>query len=268
MDHQAVCGSHAWARGEDTIRVVVLTGSVARGEGAFDELSDLDVELYVDDPSALLDHDIWYEQFGEVLVVEALDDPGWHPTRLVYYADGKIDFMVASTRVLADGMSYDRPFQLLLDKDNVCGAFRLRPPRRSPPTKNEFFQCVHWFHAAAIMWAKYLARDDPWSAKLRDWDSKKLLLQMVEWDQRATKGWDSDAWSLGARLHEWADPELVSSIDGCWSGFSRQDSAQALLTSLSLFEILSTRTAIALEIEPFDSRRIRKRIERLLMRTP
>jgi aminoglycoside 6-adenylyltransferase len=87
----------AWARREDTVRVVVLTGSVARGEGAFDEWSDLDIELYVSNPSALLDHDTWYEQFGEVLVVEALENPGWHPTPLVYYADGKIDFIIAPT---------------------------------------------------------------------------------------------------------------------------------------------------------------------------
>lgn len=61
----------AWARGGYNIRVVGLTGSVARGETAFDDLSDLDLELYVRYPSALLDHDDWYRQFGEVLVVLA-----------------------------------------------------------------------------------------------------------------------------------------------------------------------------------------------------
>src|SRR5438067_2777157 len=95
----------AWARHHDNIRALVLTGSAARGDEAVDELSDLDIELYVTDPSVLLEHDAWYHQFGEVLVVEALENPGWHPTRLVYYADGKIDFMVAPTDVLADGVS-------------------------------------------------------------------------------------------------------------------------------------------------------------------
>lgn len=268
VDHRAVLQQViAWARREDTIRVVVLTGSVARGNNAFDELSDLDLELYVNEPSELLDHDAWYEQFGQVLVVEALENPGWHPTRLVYYADGKIDFMVAPTGVLAHGVSYDRAFQLLLDKDNVHSAFRRRSPQAYPmPTRTEFFQCVHWFYAAAIMWAKYLARDDLWAAKLRDWDSKKLLLKMLEWDQKAKKGWDFDTWYVGTHLREWVDPELVDRMDACWSGFSRQDSAQALLSSLSLFDALSTRTAIALGIEPFDGSRVRQRVERLLAR--
>jgi aminoglycoside 6-adenylyltransferase len=257
----------AWARGDHNIRVVVLTGSVARGVGAFDELSDLDLELYVSDPSALLDSSVWYEQFGEVLVVEALENPGWHPTRLVYYADGKIDFMIASAGVLAHGVSYDRGFQLLLDKDNVCSALQRRSPEAYPiPTRIEFLQCVHWFYAAAIMWAKYVARNDPWAAKLRDWDSKKLLLTMLEWDQKAKKGWNFDTWCLGTHLREWVDPELLDGIDACWSGFSRQDSTQALLKSLSLFDALSTRTAIALGIEPFDGTRVRQRVERLLAR--
>jgi aminoglycoside 6-adenylyltransferase len=257
----------AWARGEDNVRAVVLTGSVARGEDAFDELSDLDLELYVTDPAGLLDHDGWYEPFGEVLVVEALQNPGWHPTRLVYYAEGKIDFMVAPIDVLVRGVTYDRPFQLLLDKDNLHAAIRRRPPQHfARPTPSEFFHCVHCFYAAAIMWAKYLARNDPWSAKVRDWDTKKLLLQMLEWDHKARKGWDFDTCHNGTHLREWADPQLLDSIDACWSAISRQDSARALLKSLSLFDALSARTAIALGIRPFDGTRIRQQVAHLLAR--
>jgi predicted nucleotidyltransferase len=48
VDHRTVLQRViAWARHDDIVRVVVLTGSVARGDGAFDELSDLDLELYV-----------------------------------------------------------------------------------------------------------------------------------------------------------------------------------------------------------------------------
>jgi predicted nucleotidyltransferase len=128
VDHRRVLQQVvAWARGEDNIRVVVLTGSVARGEGGFDELSDLDLELYVSDPSQLLDQDTWYQQFGDVLVLEALENPGWHPTRPVYYADGKIDFMIAPTGVLARGIlkarnriATFRYFRLPITSDCVC----------------------------------------------------------------------------------------------------------------------------------------------------
>jgi aminoglycoside 6-adenylyltransferase len=242
-----------------------LTGSVARGDGAFDQLSDLDVELYVNEPAVLLGQSTWYEQFGDVLVVEALDNPGWHPTRLVYYADGKIDFMIAPAQVLAVGVAYDRQFRVLLDKDHIPNAFRQRAPREDDrPTPNQFLDCVHRFYAAALMWAKYLVRNDPWATRVRDWDSKNQLLQMAEWNEKARKGWDLDTWTQGQRPREWADPALVSQLDACWSGVSRDDSARALLNSISIFGRLSSQVAIALGIPPFDNNAVRTEIDRLL----
>src|SRR6266542_2154498 len=144
----------AWALADDNIRVVVLTGSAAVGPELVHALSDLDVELYVTRPAALLDDDTWYAQFGEVLVVEALPNPGWHPTRLVYYVDGKIDFMLAPSSALAT-TRYERPFQVLLDKDGIAAHLPAASrPAGSPPTENEFLECIHWFYAAAIMCAK------------------------------------------------------------------------------------------------------------------
>jgi aminoglycoside 6-adenylyltransferase len=266
MDHRAVLEQMVeWARSDPNVRATVLTGSVARTPEAIEKEADLDVELYVTHPALLLQDDTWYHQFGEVLVVEALENPGWHPTRLVYYADGKIDFMIGPTTVLRGSVEYDRPFRVLLDKDGASGAFqRAAQARGQPPTSAEFLQCVHWFYAAAIMWAKYLARDDPWAAKQRDWDSKELLLTMLEWDHKARKGWDYDAWYLGTHLREWVDVGLLGPIDGCWSGFARQDSLRALRASLALFDVLSARTAAALGIAPFDATRVRRRIDQLL----
>jgi len=266
MDHQAVL-EHLldWAQSDDNIRSSVLTGSLARDPGAADAESDLDVELYVTDPSLLLQDDSWYHQFGEVLVVEALENPGWHPTRLVYYAEGKIDFMIAPAAILRGSVRYDRPFRVLIDKDGASSAFqRTTRARGHEPSAAEFFQCVHWFYAATIMWAKYLARDDLWAAKQRDWDSKTLLLTMVEWDHKARKGWDYDTWYLGTHLREWVDADLLDPIAACWSGFTRQESLRALRASLSLFEMLSTRTATALSIAPFDATRVCRRLDRLL----
>jgi aminoglycoside 6-adenylyltransferase len=266
MNHQAVLDLIlTWARDNDTIRALVLTGSLARDNGSADEHSDLDIELYVTDPSALLEHDAWYHGFGKVLVVEALENPDWNPTRLVYYHDGKIDFMIAPAGILAEGVVYDRPFRLLIDKDTAAAAFQPVPrDSQLPPTAAQFLETVNFFYAAAIMWAKYLARDDPWAAKVRDWESKTHLLQMLEWDHKARKGWDYDTWYLGIRLREWMDPDLMPSVERCWSDLSIADSSRALRVSLALFDTLGTRTATTLGFVPFDSTRVRERVENLL----
>ena len=86
MDHLEALGQVVeWATRNENIRVVVLTGSGARGVAEMDDLSDLDIELYVDRPAELLDNDSWYEGFGDLLVVEKLPNPEWFPTRLAYF---------------------------------------------------------------------------------------------------------------------------------------------------------------------------------------
>ncbi len=253
----------AWAEEEDTIRTVVLTGSAARG--TTDRYSDLDIQLYSTEPDRLLDRDDWYRQFGHVLVVEALENEGWNPTRLIYYAGGKIDFTILSTSLLDSGMELDRPFQVLIDKDHRSGSFRAVPlPGAEPPTEAAFLECVNWFYAALTMWAKQVARDDPWAGKIRDQNSKELLLRMLEWDHRVRKGWDYDTWHLGVRQREWVDPELLPAIAATWSGAGRAESARAIRASLDLFDMLSGRTAEALGYVRFDCAGVRDEVERLL----
>lgn len=94
---------------DENIRVVLVTGSTARGETH--PLSDLDVELYGRDPQPLLPDDSWHWRFGRVVAVEALPNPGWHPTRLLYLTGAKkIDFVIAPVTALHDAR-YDRPSQ-------------------------------------------------------------------------------------------------------------------------------------------------------------
>lgn len=252
-----------WAASDDNIRAVVLTGSAARGTA--DQYSDLDIELYVAGPSLLLDHDSWYRRFGTVLVVEALENEGWNATRLIYYAGGKIDFTILSVSLLQGGVEFDRPFGVLLDKDDASAAFRAVPrPLAQPPTEGEFLECINWLYAAVIMWAKQVVRDDPWAAKMRDRDSKDLLLRMLEWDHRARKGWSYDTWHLGAHLRDWVDLDLLLAIAATWCGTDPVESARAIRSSLALFDRLSSRVAHALGYARFDSAGVRDEVERLL----
>lgn len=226
----------AWATDDPNVRLVVVTGSFARGD--HDQLSDLDVELYVRDPSLLLDETDWYERFGDVLVVEALENPGWHPTRLVYYVDAKIDFMIAAMSALTEGVTYDGPFVVPLDKDRRSG--RLEPKVGvSPPSAEEFRTCVEWFFAAALQYAKAVVRNDPWPAKTRDVELKAQLLQMIEWDFGARNGWAAHPPHNGSRVESWTTPEIAAALAGCWADFSISASAGALRDSIDLFNIVA-----------------------------
>ncbi len=254
----------AWAQSDENIRAVVLTGSVALGEGESDPLSDLDVEIYAVDTSPLLDDSEWYRRFGEVLVVEELENPGWCPTRLIYFVDGKIDFAIADISVLRKGAEYTRPFRVLLDKDRLTGSLRLVPLRTEPPTAEEFDTCINCFYAAALMCAKAVVRDEPWIAKVRDRDLKRELLRMIEWDHKSRHGWDYDTWHLGAHMRRWMDPDVVEALNRCWAGFSPEETRQGLASSVDLYDTLSSRTAQALGLEAFPSAKVREEMQRIL----
>ncbi len=264
MNHERVLGDlERWIRGDENIRAAVLTGSLARGEG--DALSDIDLELIVQDPAPLLATDDWYHCFGEVLAVEALANAGWNPTRLVYYVDGKIDFTILSCRDARRTDAAQRAARVLVDKDALVGdlASEVVAPSR-PPTQAEFDTCVNWFSAAAIMAAKCIARGELWSAKVRDIDAKAQLLRIIEWDHKSRYGWSYDTWHNAAHMYDWMDADITAELEQCWSALAADASATALLATVALFNRLATRAATTLALTPFPVASVAAEVRRIL----
>ena len=251
---QTLASIIAWAAGESNVRVIALTGSVARGD--VDALSDLDVELYVRDPDSLLECGTWYEQFGDVLVVEALPNPGAAPSRLVYYAGGKVDFMVVDVHKMAS-VRHSGPVRVLLDKDQIGTELSTTPGPAPKVAPSEFAECVHWFWAAILMEAKAIVRNELWTAlMIRDVDAKRQLLRMIEWDHKARYGWEVDTWYAGRHLSEWAEPEILTALPGCFARFDATEIAGAILATTALFRVLAVRTGQALDVPAFDHERL------------
>jgi aminoglycoside 6-adenylyltransferase len=264
MNHERVVAQlAAWAHDDDNIRAAVLTGSLARGEG--DDLSDVDIELFVLEAGSLLNNDDWYRDFGDVLVVEALANRGWNPTRLVYYVDGKIDFTIMSCGDARRSDAAQRTARVLVDKDTMLDDLVLDViPPAEPPTQGEFETCVNWFYAAAIMGAKMLVRNELWSAKFRDFDAKAQLLGMIELDHKSRHGWSYDTWHNASHIDRWMDADVIAELQACWSGLDADASASALLATISLFDRMTVRTAGALDLQPFDTRAAHAEVERVL----
>jgi aminoglycoside 6-adenylyltransferase len=254
-----------WAAGEENVRAVVVTGSVARG--ADDGLSDLDVEVYVRDGAPLLSTPGWYERFGEVLVVEALPNPGSVPTRLVYYRGGKIDFSVVA--VDRPPPRHDRPFVVLVDKDgSLADRAAVAGPATGvggvPCSPSELRETDHWFWAAALMCARAVVRREPWVASGRLRDAQSNLLRMVEWDHKARYGWSYETWFLGKHLRDWADADVVDALGGCFARLDESEIVEALVAAVELFVRLSDRTSGNLGMAEFHHAQVRAELDRIL----
>lgn len=171
--------------------------------------------------------------------------PGWYPTRLAYYVDGKIDFILSPAGDIGVD-TYDDPFRVLLDKDHVSERLPLVTADNGMPRDAEFSECVNWFYAAAIMGARCVVRNELWLAKVRDWDAKQELLKMIQWDHRARHGQDFRTWFLGKHLDQWMDADLRIALDRCWAAFPASDAHAVLMATIELSDRLAYRTAEAL----------------------
>jgi aminoglycoside 6-adenylyltransferase len=249
-----------WALKTDRVRALVMTGS--GGAKTAHPLSDRDIEIYSTDVDALLADESWWSSLGQVLVVERLENPGRHPTRLVYYAGGKLDFNLLDSDQLVDQV-YDRPFQVLVDKDGTAPV-QVVPSTWVPPSDSEFDESVNWAYAAALMCAKAVVRQELWSAKIRDYDLKRQLLKMIEWDHRARYGPDFDTKYLATRMNEWMDADVRQALLTCWGHLDAADTESALRSSVDLYAALATRTASSLSLPGFDHDALRAELETIL----
>lgn len=238
----------AWAENNDNVRCVVLTGS---GAAAMTHpLSDRDIELHVYDTVVLEGDDSWWSVLGDVLAVERLVNGKDQPTRIVYYVGGKLDFTLVGVR--DERGIYDRPFKALLDKDGDTSNFRVIEPVLPLPDQEAFDECMNWGYAAALMAAKAIVRDEPWSVKLRDNDLKAELLRAIEWDHAIRYGGERDVRYLGTRMRQWMDVDVQRRLEECWASFDLVDSRRALQVSLALFRDLAARIAGAAGLVDFD----------------
>lgn len=254
-----------WAMKNDSVRAMVMTGS--GGAKTDHSLSDRDIEIYSTGVEALLTDESWWMGLGQVLVVERLENPGHHPTRLVYYVGGKLDFNLLNAERLADQV-YDRPFQVLVDKDGTTASLQVASPTWVQLGACEFDESVNWAYAAALMCAKAVVRGELWSAKIRDNDLKDQLLEMIEWDHQARYGPGFDTRYLGTRMNEWMDADVRETLLTCWGHLDAADTESALRSSIALYVTLATRTATNLGLPAFDHDVLSAELETILSQCP
>lgn len=259
MDYERVIEAVVdWSVNEPNVRSVVLTGSGA--DASAHPLSDRDIELYVRDTLPLEQDDDWWVRLGTVLAVERLENGKGQPTRLIYYVGGKLDF----TLIKVGGQSeFDRPFSVLLDKDDVARHFVRVERKLALPDQELFDECTNWAASAALMAAKAIVRDEPWSVFVRDEGFKSELLRMIEWDHNLRYGRSRDVRYLGTRMRQWMDEETQARLTRCWMSFGG-DNSDALRKTLDLFQALATRVATQSDLVDFHHDAVRVEVDRIL----
>lgn len=244
----------SWAQGNSAIQALVLTGSLARGDGLADPLSDIDIELIADDPNSLMSDFGWLGEVGKLVTVLPLNpsaEQRW-ATRLAIYSGGtKVDYTLAAPariREMAGQQKldplYERGYRILLDKAGLT--IDLPSPSGHVPTgtlpANEEFRAAveeFWFEAAHV--PKYLVRGELWLVKQRDQTMKALLLQMLEWHAKSSR--QVDVWHIGTRMKEWVDKPTWDELQQAFGRFDAADSIRAFKVTVALYSRLAKEVA-------------------------
>ncbi len=247
-----------WARDEEAIRAVVITGSLARGDGSVDEFSDLDAQIITRDILRLTRDDSWLDAHGEVWIRFPLHVDA--PYRLVWFASGrKVDFQfVNPDEILAMRESgelsdeYLRGYLVALDKDGLLADLPPSPrqfPMPAPPSRREVEAAINEFWFEAIHVAQFIRRREFWVAKYRDWTMKENLLRLLEWHARAMAEEDVNTWLLGKRILQWTDAPSAEAITRIWPRWDAAETWRALLAQLELCRRLSRELHAALGVD-------------------
>ena len=248
-----------WARRQDGVEAVILTGSRARARGPVDAASDYDVEVFVAEPERYGSSSAWLGEISPVWVYissseGAEGDVGHRITHQPFFAGGlKADIQIRPTEALVElaetGLDdlYERGYVVLWDPSGLASRLPApsgRSPRLRPPTDAELLDVCSefWFEAAHI--PAYLARGELWIVKVRDGTMKRMLLRLIEWDALARHGPEADVWHLGIHMREWAAPDVWDELHRCYGRFDAEDAFAAFQATLGLFSRLSRRVAM------------------------
>jgi aminoglycoside 6-adenylyltransferase len=248
-----------WAQTEKDIRAAIVIGSRARVDHPADEWSDLDIVIITTDPERYWSTTSWIEKIGNpwLTFVEPTPDGRGMERRVLFEGGLDVDFNPMSVDLVGQMVETEVPsdvadtlrrgMRVLLDKDGLSmqlGASATDPQPPQPPTQHEFLEVVNdfWYHA--VWTAKHLRRGELWWAKSGcDSYLKWLLLRMMEWHARATKGQNYDTWLRGRFLEEWADPRALEGLPEAFAHYDEDDIWRALFVTMDLFRWLSVEAA-------------------------
>lgn len=246
-----------WANSNETIRMIILTGSRANPDAPVDLFSDYDIEVCVNGLSGFSSDQKWICHFGEVtnFFVEKNKD---YMMCLVLYRDYvRIDFKVYDLCFLKEYIDennlpqhLDNGFKVVVDKDSV--AKKLKSPSCSAfliekPTSDEFAAVVNDFWWDVTYVAKSLWRNELYYAKYMMEHIRFCYLEkMVEWYTGLQHEWKVSTNKHGRLFKKFLDKEIYNQLEQTFAGDDITENWKALFKTIKLFRHSAIELAKAL----------------------
>jgi aminoglycoside 6-adenylyltransferase len=257
-----------WAGAHADVHAVLLVGSQARVDTPADDLSDVDLALFVDDPERYLRDARWVRSFGEPLLtfLEPTAVGGFEERRVLFRDGLEVDFSILpaavatapppeAQAVLASG------FSILHDGIGLPAPEPAGPTPAPPPTQEQLDKLSNdfWYH---LLWGgKKLRRGEVLLAKqVCDCYLTERIVQLVRW-----RAHDQDTWHGYRFFERWAGEQTPEALRRTFAQYQAEDIGRALRATGELFGELEHDVAQRFGlVEPVDRAEIFRRLDALL----
>jgi aminoglycoside 6-adenylyltransferase len=258
----------AWATAHDDVRAVLLVGSQARTDTPADDLSDVDLALFVDDPEHYLDDAAWVRSFGELLLtfVEPTAVGGFEERRVLFRDGLEVDFAILPAAVAAAPPPeaqavLARGFSILYDGIGLPALETAAITPRPRPSQERLDQLSNdfWYH---VLWgAKKLRRGELLLAKqVCDCYLTERIVELVRWRAR-----DEDTWHGYRFFERWAGEQTLDALRPTFAQYDAADIGRGLRAKGEVFGELEHDVAQRFRlVEPVDRSEILRRMDELL----
>jgi aminoglycoside 6-adenylyltransferase len=235
-----------YANNDENIRLVVMNGSRADPQVKKDPFQDFDVACLVRDLEAYKQNHTIATSFGEIMILQALDDVYDPPlddchyySYLMQFVDGRrIDLSFHSLELLGKVLS-DTLTIVLLDKD---GRERELPPPSDagyypvPPSEKSFTECCNEFWWVTPYVAKGLWREQLTYAKYhQEVILRKELMKMMVWYFGVQTNFQRSPGHAGKYLKKYLDPDIWAQLESTYCDSKPEHTWEALLAMGDLF---------------------------------
>ena len=254
-----------WAKANNNIRVILLTGSRANPNADKDIFSDFDFTLIVKEADEMAKDSEWKKEFGHIITSfnDEINRFGFSTyNRLVLYRDGlKIDFQIWPEVVLHKILKEEKlpdvldiGYEVILDKDGYTEGL-LEPSHKTyniqKPTEEEYIYKIEnfWWNTTYIV--KTLWRDELFFAKymLDSFTRFEHLKSMIDWYIGVEYNWNINTGKLGRHFKKYLTPETWQEVEKTFGDADIEANWEALFSTIELFTKLAKEVGDSLGFE-------------------
>ncbi len=244
-----------WATTNETVIAILVVGSRAARDSTLDAFSDLDLILFVENSSSLINQSSWFEDIGRMWLSNLTQTGKGHPEWVVLFSVGlKVDFIIVEANksdqleeiinesgyqfVLARGftISYKRNSILLSAEHFELEQSEISIPASIIGFKNSIDEAL----LICYQVTRHAVRNDLWRASQALAELRSKLLVLIEWQSKKAGAGEHKIWYEGRNIVQWADPIIVSDLPALFPGFSQQHLLHSVQATLDIVRYLAT----------------------------